>query len=306
MPVKAPVFITGGSGLLAVNWAAAMRDRFAVTLGLHQRTVALAGVETRKAGLDSADDIMRLLDAVAPAVVVHTAGLANVEKCEADPELAHRVNVGLATDVATACARWGARLIHVSTDHLFGRATGLIEETDPVAPVNVYGRTKAEGEVRVLETNPQALVVRTNFYGWGPSYRRSFSDTIIDALRGGGRLTLFADVLYSPILMDVLAEAAHDLVDRNASGVYHLSGDDSISKHEFGLNICDQFQLDASLITAGSLDDDEGLVPRPHVMTLSNGKATRALGRKLGGVREHLALLEQQERLGRAREMQGI
>lgn len=304
--MKATVFVTGGSGLLAVNWAAAMRDRCAVTLGLHQRTISLAGVETRKASLESVDDISSVLDEVMPSLVVHTAGLASIEKCEADPKRAQHVNVTLPVNVATACARSGARLIHVSTDQLFGDATSEIVETDPVSPVNVYGRTKAEAESRVLEIHPRALVIRTNFYGWGPSYRRSFSDTIIDALRAGTRLTLFHDVFYSPILMTALAEAAHDLADRNANGIYHVAGDDSTTKHGFGLQLCEQFQLDASLITAGSLKDDPDLVRRPHVMMLDNQKASRALGRKLGGVREHLALLEQQERFGLAREIQSL
>src|SRR5688500_9625333 len=197
--MKRSVVVTGGSGLLGVTWAATARGERDVTLGLHTRQVSLRDVRTRTTDLDSPADQRRAFDGVGLGAAA--AGMTNVEACEKDPARARHVNVELAGKVADACAKSGSRLAHISTDHLFGDA-GLepASETDPVSPSNVYGQTKAAAEVRVLERLPSALVVRTNFYGWGPRYRPSFSDRILSALRTGQPITLFTDVYYSPIL----------------------------------------------------------------------------------------------------------
>ena len=300
------VLITGGSGLLAVNWAAALRERGPVTLGLHDRAVSLAGADARPLSLDSVDGVGRAIDAVGPRLVVHTAGLANVEACEENAGRAEAVNVAFALNVAIACASRSLPLIHVSTDHLFRGDEALAAEAHSVDAQNVYGRTKAAAERRVLEACPGALVVRTNFFGWGPRYRRSFSDTIIDALRHGDAVTLFTDVFFTPILAESLAIAAHELIDRQVRGIVHVVGDERLSKHEFGMRVAKRFQLDIGLIKTGRLADRPRLVPRPLDMSLSNNLARRLLGRPLGGVDAHLARLQEQERQGLARELQTL
>lgn len=304
--MKRSVLITGGSGLLALNWALAIRDRYSVTLGVHKRNVLLAGVETRRINLESVDHLVPVLEAVQPHVVIHTAGLANVERCEGTPSLAHHVNVILACNVAQACSKLGLPMVHISTDHLFSGEVSLVGESHTVAPRNVYGRTKAEAEIRVLETHARALVIRTNFYGWGPSYRSSFSDVVIEALRSGKELTLFQDVFYTPILIETATQAVHDLIDLKASGIFHVVGDERISKYEFGLKTAAGFNLLPNNIKPGFLADRVALVQRPHDMSLSNQKTCNLLGRKLGGVDEHIARLRQQEQIGHAQEIQGL
>ena len=300
------VFITGGAGLLGVTWAAAIRDRHRVTLGLHERTVALRGVETRRNDLESVDGIARLLDETKTDLVVHTAGMTNVDACEAAPDRARHVNVQLPVNLATACRRLGIALAHISTDHLFSQAAVGLREDDPVSPVNVYGRTKADAEVAVLDAYDAALVVRTNFYGWGPSYRQSFSDTIIKGMRRGERPALFTDVRYTPILMGALIDAVHGLVEKKARGVFHVTGDDSITKHEFGVQVARAFALDERLIDRTTLAAKPNLVQRPQSMSLSNAKASALLGRRIGGLTEHLATLRSQEQSETVKEIQSL
>lgn len=300
------ILLTGGAGLLALNWAMSARERHRVVLGLHERTACLAGVETRPIDLDTVDGIGRCLDAVEPQFVVHTAGLTSVEACEADPRLAHHVNVNLAINVALGCSTLGVPLVHISSDHLFSGEEALVDENHPVAPMNVYGRTKADAEIGVLEAHPEALVVRSNFFGWGPSYRRSFSDRILGPLRAGQSVTLFRDVFFTPILAESLVRAVHELLQRNASGIFHVSGDHRVSKCDFGLMIAQEFALDPRFIIPGLLADDKTLVQRPRDMSLSNAKVRAVLGRMLGGPKEHLARLHDQERAGFAQEMQTL
>lgn len=304
--MKRRILITGGSGLLAVNWSLAVRNCYSITLGQHKRSVVVAGTENRSIDLESVDDLARSIEEIAPHAVIHAAGLTSVERCESEPELAHHVNVTLADNVAKACAIVGAKLVHVSTDHLFSGLNSLVDETHPVSPINVYGKTKAEAEYRVLARDPQALVIRTNFYGWGTSYRHSFSDVVIDTLRAGKDLTLFQDVRYTPILVETAALAVHDLIDLKASGVFNVVGDECISKYDFGLKVAEEFALDIGGIKPGLLSDRIALVRRPHDMSLSNRKACDFLGRRLGGTREHMASLHQQELNGLAREIRKL
>ena len=304
--MNATVLITGGSGLLATNWALAIRDDHPVILGLHQREISLAGVTTKTIDLESVDELRRSFDLLQPRLVIHTAGLTNVEDCEAKPELAHHLNVELAATVARACADLDIPLIHISTDHLFSGEQAQVNESAPIAPVNQYARTKAEAEIQVLDNHPHVLVLRTNFFAWGPSYRQSFSDIIIEALRAGEEITLFKDVFFTPILVEVLVEAAHELVATNSEGIFHLVGDERISKFDFGQKLADTFGLDSSFIKSGLLRDHEELVERPQDMSLSNRKASALLGRNFGDIDEQLAGLLQQENLGIAHEVQNL
>lgn len=300
------ILITGGSGLLALNWALAVRDRFSPILGLHERDVSVAGAETVRLDLESADRLVAAFEALQPHIVVHAAGLASVERCESDPALARHINVDLASNVAEACAKLALPLVHISTDHLFSGAAAMVDEVCPPAPINVYGRTKAEAESRVLDAHPQALVIRTNFYGWGPSYRQSFSDWIIRSLRARREIALFEDVFYTPILIEALAEAVHDLIDLKAAGIFHVVGDDRISKFEFGTIVAKEFGLDVGLIQTASIRDRKSLVQRPRDMSLTNEKTCKTIARKLGVAAEQIARLHRQEQDGHAREVRDL
>jgi len=300
------MLFTGGSGLLAVNWAQAMRDSCALTLGLHNRKISLSQTLAKKIDLESVDKLTRILEELNCKVVVNAAGLASVEQCESDPALAHHVNVTLASNVAKACANLGLQLVHISTDHLFSGQEPMVTEDHPIAPVNVYGKTKAEAEHRVSEINPGALVIRTNFYGWGTSYRQSFSDMVIKRLRSHQEITLFQDVSYTPVLIDNVAKVVHDLIDLKVSGTFHVVGDDRISKYEFGLRIAKKFGLDSSKIVPGFLANQPRLTQRPFDMSLSNSKVRNLLGRPVGSIQEQITTLHQQEYNGLAQELQKL
>ena len=300
------VFITGGTGLLAVNWAQEIREEYAVTLGMHKRQISMPHVESISCPLDSIDELALFFKKIQPNIVIHTAGLTNIEQCEASPELAKQVNIDLAENVAKVCLQEQIRFVHISTDHLFSGEKKSVTEEEPVAPLNVYAETKAEAEQHVLNVNSDALIIRTNFYGWGPAYRQSFSDYIINTLSVGKNITLYQDVFYTPIIVKTLANTVHDLIKIGESGIFNVTGDDRISKYEFGRKLAKQFNLDLSLIKSGLLSEQDTMTRRPYDMSLSNKKVNKLLGRKLGGVDEHLALLAKQQKMGFAKEIQSL
>ena len=305
-PAQVKILITGGSGLLATNWALAARAEHTVVLGLHKRKVLIRDVATLVLELEAHNQLQASLAAIQPDLVVHTAGATSVEWCEANPAAARHTNVTLTTNLARACADLQIPLVHISTDHLFTGDGALVDETSPPKPQNVYGRTKAEAEQCTLEHHPSSLVVRTNFFGWGTGYRQSFTDRIIVQARAGQPLMLFEDVFFTPILIKTLVTAAQELVQTQASGILHIVGDERISKHEFGHAVVNQFGLDPNLIKASRISNQRDLVRRPKDMSLSNAKACKLLGRRLGSVSAHLHALQAQENAGVARELQSL
>jgi dTDP-4-dehydrorhamnose reductase len=236
--------------------------------------------------------------------VIHAAGLTSIEKCEANPTLAKYINVDLTKNLATVCAMLNIPMVYISTDHLFLGNESLVQEDYPVSPVNIYAKTKAEAETCVLDSNAKALIIRTNFYGWGTSYRESFSDMVINHLRAGKKISLFKDIYYTPMLVEPFVYTVHELAHKKAKGIFNVVGDDRISKYDFGLRLAKEFNLDNGLIDAGKIIDKPSLVNRPHDMSLSNQKVSNYLARKMGGLDEHILKLKAQEVYGLAKELQ--
>lgn len=304
MSYKPTIFLTGGSGLLAVNWFYSKKKDFNFYLGLNERIIDPSGSQAIFIDFSSEDSLIKQLEEVCPSVVVHTAGLTSVEKCENDPELAYYINVELSKMVAKATKRLDIPMVHISTDHLFEGKGSYLSEFEPTNGINVYGKTKALAEEYVGEINTESLIIRSNFYCWGTSYRKSFSDHIINSLRNNQELNLFDDVHYTPILAEYLIQTVHDLLARNAKGTYNVVSDDRISKYEFGILIADEFGLDKSLIQRASKASQPNLVSRPADMSLSNRKVKELLGRNLGSVRQHIVQLRLQENEEKTKEIQ--
>lgn len=293
--MHARLLITGGSGLLACNWALSCRDRFTVFLAQHQRQIQLTGVQSIGMNLASVTAIQSTIEKLQTNWVVHTAGLTSVEQCEANPVLANHVNVELAENVALACAYKQIPLVHISTDHLFSGDHSFTDESASVEPINAYARSKADAEVRVRTAYPDALIVRTNFYGWGLRYRQSFSDWIIHSLRNNKPITLFQDVFFTPVIASELSRTIHELLEHQVSGIFNVVGEERLSKYSFGCRVAERFELSKKLILPGRISENAPLVKRPLDMSLSNQKVRTLLARPLGEVSEHLDILHRHE-----------
>ena len=304
MSLKSSILLTGGSGLLAVNWFYSKNNDFSVFLGLNDRKINPKNSHLLFLDFFSEESLLKQIEAVNPALVIHTASLTSVENCENNPELAFHVNVGLTVMVAYATKSLGIPFVHISTDHLFEGKASMLSENEPTQAINVYGKTKSMAERSVEEINPEALIIRTNFFAWGTSYRKSFSDYIIESLRNNQEISLFDDVYYTPILAENLINIVHELLGKNEKGVFNVVSDDRISKYDFGLLIAEQFGLDKSYIKRGSIHDKVNLVKRPSDMSLSNQKVTKLLGRNLGTVKQQIAQLHKQEFDNKTKEIQ--
>ena len=285
------LFVTGISGLLGLNMALQVRERHQVGGCYYTHPVVLEGVAAQKLDLSSGEGPAPVWGHVRPDVIIHTVALTSVDACEADPELAYRLNVETAVRTAMAANAIGAKLVHISTDHLFDGAGPWRTETDTPCPQNVYARTKLQGEREALQACPDALVIRTNFFGWGTSVRESFSDWVLNALEHGQELTMFSDVFFTPILVNDLIELILDLVQHGAAGVVHVAGAERISKYDFALKLAETFGHPKDRIHDMSVGDFTFKAPRPQDMSLSSETAARYLGVRMPDVKEGLERL---------------
>jgi dTDP-4-dehydrorhamnose reductase len=171
----------------------------------------------------------------APEVIYNCAAFTQVDECEDRPELAHEVNGRAVVHLAAAARVAGAALVQVSTDYVFdGAARAPYREESPVAPLQVYGRSKLEGERAALAWE-RALVVRTSWlFGTGGP---SFVATMVRLLTRPAPVRVVDDQVGCPTYVPFLARALRDLAERGAKGVVHYRNADAVSWHGFAVEI---------------------------------------------------------------------
>lgn len=193
--------------------------------------------------LQDEDALERCFRLHRPRACILTAALSRMGACESDPTAAERVNARAPERVARLALRHGTRLVHVSTDLVFGgtppRAEGY-READRPAPRSVYGATKAAGEERVLSIYPDALVVRLPLlFGRSGGLGAGASDQLLAALVAGERPGLFADEWRTPLDVGDAARALLELArdHRGVAGRLHVAGPERLDRHALGLTV---------------------------------------------------------------------
>lgn len=292
--MKKVVFF-GGSGLLAVNWAKKICHSYEVYLIMHKRKIQLPGVKVIHFNQEFETSFTQFISILKPDIIVNCAALTNVDFCESNPFMASEINTVLPKKIAIIAKKIEAKLVHISTDHLFDGEKNIYNEEDQVSPINQYAKTKAAAEKDVLLIDENALIVRTNFYGWGLSYRKSFSDFILEGLRNNTDLLLFNDVYYSPIYIGELIRLIHLVLEKNCVGIYNIVGSEVISKYDFGIAIAEVFNLSNESIFTSSIDKKNYLVKRPKNMALDNGKLLKKLNQPILTLKEQLISLKEDE-----------
>ena len=258
--------------MLAVNWAVQMRYQWDVHLLLHHRKIAIPGVTCHMVDISTPDTAGRVINRLLPDLVINSVALTDVDRCARDQDLATQCNVKIATNMAFAAKASGSTFVQISTDHLFDGTKPLRSEKDQPSPANHYGMTKWQAEMEVAEALAESLIVRTNFFGWGPSYRPSFSDWILSALENGQQVHMFTDAYFTPVYMSNLINAVHSLYEAGQSGIYNIVGGERLSKYQFGKRLCRVFGCDETLVRPTLLSERSNMVPRPFDMSLSNDK----------------------------------
>ncbi len=273
-----PVWITGAGGLIG-RYLVATAPEGAPGL----RTVGLT-----RSQLDLADfpAVRSEFRRQRPRLVIHCAAMSQSPECQANPQLAHRLNVEVTALLAELAA--DIPLVFFSSDLVFDGQAGNYNETAPVNPLSLYAQTKALAE-RVVLANPNHTVIRTSLNGGtSPSGRRAFNEQMRCAWEAGQPVRLFSDEFRSPIPAQVTARAIWELVARNKAGLYHVAGSQRLSRLQLGQLLAARWPQLHPRIVPASLREYSG-APRPPDTSLNCAKAQECLSFPLPGLTSWLA-----------------
>lgn len=289
------VLILGGSGLLG-QYACdeAHRRGHEILATTRGPAPSRPGVVWRELDLRDRDAIRAVVREAAANVVLNAGALTDVDGCEDRPEEAQAVNALAPEAAAQACKIAGSRFVHVSTDYVFDGSGPATETTEP-KPLGAYGRTKLDGERRVAEADPSALILRmSGVFGWNRVSPRTNSVTwILKMVESGQEVRLFRDQTITPTYAKTGAEAAFDLADTKARGLFHVASRDCLSRLEMGEAVVEAFGIPGAKLVPIAMGSIALKAPRPPAPCLVVKKVEETLKRPMPGFRACLEDMRQ-------------
>ena len=271
--MRRPVVVTGAAGFLGGEVLRCLRAAGTPSLGTWHLTPA----DGPQMDVADASSVEGVFHRVRPWAVVHTAYVRGGDEMDA-------VNAAGSGNVAAAAARYGARLLHLSTDVVFdGTADTPYGEDEPVCPVTDYGRSKVAAERLVADACPGALIARTSLlYGAGGSAQ----EELVDRALAGEQIAFFSDEVRCPVHVADLAAALVELAAEDVSGVLHVVGSDEVTRYELACLLAAAAGGDPDRIQAAEAGRQSG---RPGYCALDNSRAQALLRTRLRGVSEVLS-----------------
>jgi dTDP-4-dehydrorhamnose reductase len=272
------VWITGGGGLIG-NYLLRTAPSFVPN-------ATVLGLTRAELDLTDAAAVRQQFERQQPQLLLHCAALSRSPECQANPALAHKLNVEVTARLADLAA--AIPFVFFSSDLVFDGRAGYYDESAPVNPLSVYAETKVAAE-RIVLANPAHTVIRTSLNGGAsPTGDRGFNEQMRRAWQAGQTLRLFTDEFRSPIHAEATARAVWELVARNKTGLYHVAGSQRLSRVQIGQLLAARWPELNPRIESASLKDYSG-APRPPDTSLNCAKAQTLLSAPLPGLTQWLA-----------------
>jgi len=231
-----------------------------------------------------------------PDAIIHTAAMTNVDTCEQHQEEAHALNVEALSTLVALCETLNIQLIHLSTDFVFDGEDGPYDETAKPSPLSYYGRTKTKAEGLLQQSHCKWAILRTILV-YGIVKDMSRSNIVLwakNALEKGEPLNIVNDQWRMPTLAEDLAEACLKAVEKEVTGIYHISGKDMMCISELVGRVADHYQLDKTLIHEVSSATLNQAAGRPKRTGFRLDKAMRDLDYRPHSFEEGMAILDRQ------------
>lgn len=261
--------VTGGSGQLGI----------AVSEELESRGFVFTALNSKELDITDEESVTELIEQTSPSIIINCAAWTDVDGAESNESAASKVNADGAHNLALAAAMYGIRLVHVSTDYVFsGETHKPFEINDPINPQSAYGRTKADGEKKVLGAHPDnSYVVRTAwlYSPWG----KNFTKTMVRlALNGDREVRVVNDQIGQPTSALDLAKQIVDLGLGGApAGIYHGTNGGQATWFELAKEIFSQVGADSSRVVAVSSSEYLRPAKRPAYSVLSHRDWSKSL-----------------------------
>ncbi len=249
------VLITGCNGQLGTEIQKQLRQGFSEIGPIPEalKEAEVTAVDLPNLNISKLPGTLDYVAKACPDIVINCAAYTNVDGCEANPDLAFAANAVGPRNLAMACEKIGAKLVHVSTDYVFsGRENGgvALDEGRIPGPISAYGTTKLLGEDYVRQFCRRSFIVRT---AWLYSYYgRNFVKTMCSAGRKNGLLTVVNDQLGNPTNAVDLAHVLLQLAATEEYGIYHCTGNGICSWYDFAAAIIQNAGIEAQVLPCTS------------------------------------------------------
>lgn len=294
MSARAKLLVTGAHGFVAGSvLAQAGAEWEAHALSRGEPLIQREGLHWHRFDALQPGRLAQLFQAARPAAVIHTAALADIDYCQAHPELARAVNVGLTHTLAELCANVGAKLVLCSTDTVFDGEQAPYREADPPGPVNFYAQTKVAAEQIVNQLGAQAVIARLALVAGLPllGAGNSLLARMLAVLAQGLTVGSFTHEVRTPIDVITLGRALLELASGGHHGIFHLAGNTRLNRFEMAQQIAARFGFPLNLIVAQGSASLPGRAPRPRDVSLDNRKARAELKTPMLTFAEGLSLI---------------
>lgn len=229
------------------------------------------------------DGVRHFVTGNQPKYLINCAAYTAVDRAEEDSEAVFRVNAAGAENLARACSEGSVRLIHLSTDYVFdGASTFPYTEESEVNPQSVYGHSKLEGERKVADNNPDAIIIRTAWLY--SSFGSNFVKTMLRLAGERPEVRVVADQTGSPTYARDLAEAILVLIEQSEAnagywtpGLYHYSNEGVCSWYDFAVAIMEEAGVSCRVIPVTTAEFPT-VAKRPAYSVLSKSKLRYTFG----------------------------
>jgi dTDP-4-dehydrorhamnose reductase len=269
---------------------------------LSEMKISWAGTFCKRAGkglvqLDITDTARahELITGLSPRAVFHCANLAGgVDFCESNPGIAEDFHLNATKNIARECAGTGAMPVFFSTDYVFDGLNTPYKEYDPPNPLNLYGRLKLSAENWIRDNLKNHLIIRTtNVYGWDPETTTpNYIMSMYRALKDGKFFNAPSFLQGNPTYVGDLAQAALELYNRKAAGIFHVVGGSLVNRYEWAKDACEVLGLDHSLLRE-IREAVPGMVKRPLKSWLNTDKFAKSYRTVLHDLPSGLKLMRQ-------------
>lgn len=295
------VLVTGANGLLGQKLVELLKGKDGVRLlasglgacRLPQNWEGFTWVSMDVTNLPRVEEVFAEYK---PDVVIHTAAMTQVDDCENKREEAVRQNVDAVRNLVGVCALYDTHLIHLSTDFIFDGEAGPYREDAEPNPVNFYGETKLEAEKLIMASSIRWSIVRTVLV-YGIAQDLSRSNIILwvkKNLEAGKAIQVVNDQWRTPTLAEDLAQGCILVMEKEALGVFNISGKDFLTPYDMALMTAEFFGLDKNLIK----EVDSRIFTQPARRPLRTGfvldKAYKALDYRPKSFMEGIGILAKQ------------
>ncbi len=239
------ILLTGSSGLLGSDIAVEARRRAVGFIGACRNTM---NPEDISADICTDEGIAKIASLPFDCIV-HTAAWRNPDECEADKAYCRKINVEATAALAKIAKRKKAFFLHISTDYVFSGENPPYDEDSEPCPVNYYGETKAEAE-EIVRSLPAFTILRVPLlYGLGAGLAKSaLLKSMVDALKSGRPWNMEDSIVRFPTYTGDVANAVFFLLEKNAAGIFHFSGQDKTSRYRMTLDFAEAVGLSAKNI----------------------------------------------------------